>query len=206
VLARIGVAAAETATLTQVQNILNQVMLEAHANAKLVVIQTTVTVSANTATANLPTDLIYVESILNGTVVLQPITEQVYGSDTAIVNAGITVTPSTVPTLYTVRLSRTGVPQLAVWPTPTVNTTLTLVYVQRPLTMNSGTDLPGAIPADFHWLLVEAAAERITANEEMFPSGQYAGAQAARLFAGLKAWKDEIAGPTQARVALAYYG
>lgn len=205
-LARIGVAAAETATLAQVQSILNQVMLEAHANAALIVIQTTVTVTANVAAANLPADLVRVESVLNGSALLRPITEQVYGADTAVTNAGFIALPSTAPLYYTVRLTAAGVPVLEVWPVPNVNTVLTLVYVQRPTVMASPTDLPRAIPADFHWLLVEAAAERITANEEMFPAGQYAGAQAARLFAALKAWKDEIAGPTQARVALSYYG
>jgi hypothetical protein len=206
VLARIGVAAAESPTVTQVQGVLNQVMLEAHSEASLIVIQTTVTVNANTSTAALPADLIRVESLLNATVPMRVITEQGLLNDTAVTNTGLVGLPSVVPVFYTVRLSAAGVPQLAVWPTPTANTTLTLTYVQRPAVMAGNTDTPGAIPADFHWLLVEAAAERITANEEMLQMGQYAGAQAARLFAALRTWREELPGPTQARVALQVYG
>lgn len=181
-------------------------MLEAHSIAELIVIQATVTIAANTSSITLPADLIRVKSLLNGTVVLQPTTEEQLASDLALVNAGVAVNPSTVPVVYAVRPSATGTPVLTVWPSVAVSTPLTLVYVQRPALMGLASALPGAIPADFHWWLVEAAAERIGANEEMLAAGQYAGAMAQRLFAELRAWRTKLAGPTQARVRMQVYG
>lgn len=205
-LARLGIQSVDAGTLAQVQNAINQVMLEAHNAAELIVISTTVTVNANAQTANLPSDLIRIKSLQNGTVVMQPTTEELLASDQALVAAGVTVNPSTVPVLYTVRPSAAGVPVLTVWPTPAASTQLALVYVQRPALMTTNVSLPGAIPSDFHWFLVEAAAERVAANEEMLSTGQYSGALAQRLFDELRAWRMKLAGPTQARVKLAVYG
>jgi hypothetical protein len=204
VLARLGIQAADAATLTQVKGVLNQVMLEAHSQVELQAASTTLTVAANASTVNLPADLTRIKSLLNATVVMQPITDEMMASDVALVAAGVTVNPSTVPVLYRVRTGATLV--LVVWPTPTVSTPLTLDYVQRPALMSGNTDTPGAIPSDFHWYLVEAAAERIGANEEMFAAGQYSGAMAQRLFDALRAWRAKVAGPTQARVKLQVYG
>lgn len=199
-------AAAEATTLTQVTSALNQVMLEAHNQVDLIETATTLTINANALGANLPADFIRMISVLNGTLTMAPVTEQDLIAGRAQTAAGTAFTFSTVPVYYTVRTLVAG-PQIQIWPSPTASTSLSILYVARPAVMANATDTPGAIPADFHWMLVEAAAERVAANEEMLQPGAYAGQIAQRLFAMLRVWKATIAGPSsQSRVRLAFFG
>lgn len=204
VLDRLSILANDTSKVTQVKSQLNVEMYRLHERGELILTTANVSVTGGTNTGTLPTDLMRIKSLLNGTAPLQPITEQVALFEQAFLAAGGVVNSPPQPINYVFRFG--SPPTIRVFPTPTTTTTLNLVYVQQPTAMVNNADLPGALPLAYHDFLAELVVERIAMSEESSFPYKALSPLLARMDGEFMSYCKRIAGETQARVALQFYG
>lgn len=159
VLDRLQIPSAETAKVTQVDNIIQLEVDRANEEWNLTVTSTTLTIAATTGLATLPADFQKIISITQTTVELAAVDELNFAQTLVGIAAGTAPTITNPPTIAVFRPPLT----LATLPVPTANVSATLVYVQRPATMSGSTVLP--IPLEYHDLIAERVCWRMALTE-----------------------------------------
>jgi hypothetical protein len=98
--------------------------------------------------------------------------------------------------------------RVRVWPTPSATDidAITIWYVARPDALIGASDIPIALPLEYHDLLTEMAVARVAQNEEAFDIAQSAQATVAELRARLDGQMNRRQGDGSDRVVLRHYG
>lgn len=161
VLTRLDIDATQSAIVTQITQVLNAENYRLHSELELDINVSTVVVNANTNTATLATDIQRIKTILNGSNDMTSIDEYAFTRRLAETAAGTASSVTNPPIEFLFR--RPNI--IMVWPTPTTNTTLSYAYVQRPVAMAGASDLPGALPVEWHDYLAEIATWRLALTE-----------------------------------------
>ena len=201
VLDRLEISAADTNRVTQIKSVLNQTYLQLAAEEELQVGFSSISISANATNANLPAGVTGIRTLRNGGYPMLPISEMQMTQYVAATTLGAGPTSPAAPFYYTL----TAPLVIAIWPSPSVSTTLTGLFVQVPTTMSANTDTPSVMPAAFHDLLAELTVQRIAISEEsLWP--QNLGSEIAQdLLNRFRAWNRDQQGQSTSVIPLRGY-
>ncbi len=201
VLARLSLSSTDTARVTSINTLIDQVYLRLAGKYRLKKATSSLTFTAGTATVTLPSDLMEILSIQRGTRSMQPIDEDRFAQLVGQEYQGVD------PVSY----YRVDLPTIRVVPTPqTTNAAAaTLHYVQAPTTLATGGDSasPASLPTQFHDLIAELVIAQVAMDEEEFGGHMAAAsATASRLEGELALHMNVREGAGTHRVLSARYG
>jgi hypothetical protein len=160
VLDRLQIASSESAKVTQVNTIIQQEVYRLNEEYNLTMASASATIAANTGLVTLPSDVQKVVSLTQTTVTVDIVDEQNWATRVAAIAAGTSPSITNPPTIAVYRPPST----LATLPIPTSNVTATLVYVQRPPLITTGSTVL-QIPLEYHDLVAETACWRMALTE-----------------------------------------
>ncbi len=198
---RLNLATSDTGRVTQIKLILNQVYLQLCAEEALQTGFSTITVSANTSSAALPDGTTGILSLRNGIQVMSPIILQDMAGFVAASAAGSGPGTMVSPLFY----SMTSQLVIQVWPTPSVDTTLSALLIQEPAPLVNASDEPSAIADAWQDLLGELAIQRIAVSEEDLWPEQLGNAIAQDLLTRFRAWNMSQQGDSGTTIPLVGY-
>lgn len=199
---RYAIQAGDSAKITQIKNLLIGHHFRLVGKHELIVAVASIVITGGSASATVPSDFIRPLYIRNGIIRVVPVDDVTFGNLEALQAAGLQITSSAPPFTYSWRPPST----IQVWPTVTVNTTVSVPYVQRPVAMAANGDPITGVPVEFHDLLCELVCIRIGLSEGMGFEPQMAQALSDELDAELVAYRARQQGPMDNRVRMRVYG
>lgn len=202
VMDRYAIQAGDTAKVTQIKALLVGTHARLVGKHALLEAVASIVVTGGTATATAPSDFIRPLYIRNGIIRVTPVDDVTFGDEEAVQAAGLTLSATGFPFTYSWRPPST----FQVWPTPTVNTTISVPYVQRPAAMSANGDAITGVPVEFHDLLCEYVCVRVGMSEGEWFEPQMSGAAADQLDAELTAYRAMQQGPVGNRIRMRVYG
>lgn len=202
VLERFGVGSSRTAFVTQIQGHLNRIYVREVVALGLLKATTTVALTAGDEIVYLPPDFAEVDTFRLGATILVPRTSP--GVMTGAAQAVIDGDSWTAGPRY---YDYFPPDRLRVGPVPSDDeVTGSLVYRAKPDLMTADADVPDAIPAEYHDLLLEMAVWRMAPNQEEPGMGQDALGAAGVLREELRESLGRVAGNTSDRIRRRFYG
>lgn len=199
VLDRLQIPSSDSAKITQVQNLLQLEVDRANVLYELTLTTATVTVDNTGASTNLPSDVQRIKTLLQGTVTIDITDEVTWAQRLAAIAAGTWTTVTNPPTFAIWRPPST----LLFRPAPSANTSVTLVYVQRPGALSGATQLP--LPLEWHDLMAERVVRRMALTEGEPAIAQIALDIARELEAELMGLRNMQAGPDSWQIPMQGY-
>lgn len=183
ILLRLGVSSADTQMTTYVHTLLNTEYLRLAAEENLLEKSGTLTTVANNSIVDLPDDWQRTIQILEDGVALRPVTALEFADISAAGGPRRVYFPESPERI-----------RLAPAPTESNPQGLTILYVARPPALDSDSDVPSALPVEYHDLLAELVLMRAFLAEEDAGFAQAAQVNAQGLLDRLRAHKRMSAG------------
>jgi len=199
---RYAISASDTAKITQIKALLVGTHARLVAKHELIQAVAAIVITGGTSTATPPTDFIRPKYVRNGIIRVVPTDPVTFANLEAIQAAGNIGADPPPPYTYSWRPPST----IQVWPQPTVNTTISVPYVQRPVAMSANGDAITGVPIEFHDMLCELVCIRIGLSEGMGFEPQMAQALSDELDAELTTYRARAQGPSDNRIRMRVYG